>query len=324
MIIGDIFLRILVADRINKEAIELFKAQHEVIESELTSNELLEKISGFDAVLVRSRTKITSEVIKSGINLKVIGRAGIGVDNIDVETATSKKIPVVFAPQGSTISVAEATIAQILNLSRKLIEADVTMKKGLWSKNKLMGSEIFGKTLGLIGLGRIGIEVAKRCQAFGMNIQAYDPYTSEENAKKFQIKLLNSKDELLSTSDIISIHAILTDETRNMIQFSDFKKMKTSSLIINFGRGGIINENDLVKALQEKIIAGAALDVFSEEPLPDSSLLRNNEILLYLSPHIGASTEEAQKRAGTIVIEEMLKVLSGKEPEFCINKEIFE
>ncbi|OLS26952.1 MAG: D-3-phosphoglycerate dehydrogenase [Candidatus Heimdallarchaeota archaeon LC_3] len=317
-------MKILIPDIIDKEAVELLKNQHEVTENELTPVELLEQISEFDAVLVRSRTKITSEVISSGKYLKVIGRAGIGVDNIDVKTATSKKIPVVFAPQGSTISVAEATVAQILSLSRNLVKADITMKEGLWNKKKLMGTEIFGKTLGLIGLGRIGIEVAKRCQAFGMNVQAYDPYISAENVKKFNINLLNSKDELLSSSDVVSIHAILTEETRNMIQYDDFKNMKSSALIVNFGRGGIINENDLVKALLEKLIRGAALDVYSEEPLPKNSFLRNNEILLHLSPHIGASTKEAQKRAGTIVVEEMLKVLSDKKPEFCVNKEIFD
>jgi D-3-phosphoglycerate dehydrogenase len=186
-----------------------------------------------------------------------------------------------------------------------------------------MGNEIFGKTLGLIGSGRIGVEVATRCQAFGMKIQAYDPYISKDVVKEYEIEILENLDELLSSSDIISIHAILTDETRNMISFDQFKLMKPTALIVNFSRGGIINEKDLVQALKEKLVMGAALDVYSFEPLPKDSSLRDKNLNILLSPHIGASTKEAQNRAGIIVAEEVLKVLSNKKPDFCVNSVIY-
>jgi D-3-phosphoglycerate dehydrogenase len=316
-------LKILVADSIDKEAIKLLTSNHEVLEKDVSVNELLEEIIDVDAVIVRSRTKITSEVMAIAKKLKVIGRAGIGVDNIDVKAATSQKIPVVNAPRGSTISVAEATVGQIISLARKFSFSDASMKEGLWDKKKFMGNEIFGKTLGLIGSGRIGVEVATRCQAFGMKIQAYDPYISKDVVKKYEIEILESLDELLSSSDIISIHAILTDETRNMISFDQFKLMKPTALIVNFSRGGIINEKDLVQALKEKLVLGAALDVYSFEPLPKDSSLRDKNLNIILSPHIGASTKEAQNRAGIIVAEEVLKVLSNKKPDFCVNSDIY-
>jgi D-3-phosphoglycerate dehydrogenase len=316
-------LKILIADSIDKEAIKLLTSNHEVLEREVTVSELLEEIIDVDAVIVRSRTKITSEVMTLAKKLKVVGRAGIGVDNIDVKTATSIKIPVVNAPRGSTISVAEATVGQIISLARKFSLSDASMKEGLWDKKKFMGNEIFGKTLGLIGSGRIGVEVAKRCQAFGMKIQAYDPYISKDIVKKYEIEILDSFDELLSSSDIISIHAILTNETRNMVSFDQFKLMKPSALIVNFSRGGIINEKDLVQALKEKLIMGAALDVYSSEPLPKDSSLRDKNLNILLTPHIGASTKEAQNRAGIIVAEEVLKVLSNKKPDFCVNSDIY-
>ncbi|MHA1990948.1 MAG: hydroxyacid dehydrogenase [Candidatus Hodarchaeales archaeon] len=316
-------MKILIADSIDKEAIKLLTSNHEVLEREVTVSELLEEIIDVDAVIVRSRTKITSEVMTLAKKLKVVGRAGIGVDNIDVKTATSIKIPVVNAPRGSTISVAEATVGQIISLARKFSLSDASMKEGLWDKKKFMGNEIFGKTLGLIGSGRIGVEVAKRCQAFGMKIQAYDPYISKDIVKKYEIEILDSFDELLSSSDIISIHAILTNETRNMVSFDQFKLMKPSALIVNFSRGGIINEKDLVQALKEKLIMGAALDVYSSEPLPKDSSLRDKNLNILLTPHIGASTKEAQNRAGIIVAEEVLKVLSNKKPDFCVNSDIY-
>jgi D-3-phosphoglycerate dehydrogenase len=182
---------------------------------------------------------------------------------------------------------------------------------------------LFGKTLGLIGSGRIGVEVALRCQAFGMKVQAYDPYISKEVVDKYKIQLLDNFDNLLSSSDIISIHAVLTDETRNMISIEQFQKMKPTSLIVNFSRGGIINEDDLVTALKEKIIMGAALDVYASEPLSKDSSLRDDSLPILLTPHIGASTNEAQNKAGVIVAEEVLKVLSNKKPDFCVNSEIY-
>ena len=315
-------MKILVADSIHSDAISLLQKSHTVVVKQVSPAELLEEISQYDAIIVRSRSKITGEVIEHGKNLKVIGRAGVGVDNIAVETATSKHIPVVYAPQGSTLSVAEIAVAQLLSLARNLTDADKTTKAGNWEKSKYMGTELAGKTLGLVGSGRIGTEVAKRCQVFGMTVQAYDPYLSADIAKSNNIKLINNLDDLLKTSDFISIHAALTPETKHIISLKEFKKMKPSAYIINYARGGIINEDDLAIALKGKIISGAALDVFEEEPLPKTSPLRDPSINILFTPHIGASTHEAQERSCIIVANEVLKVLSGEKPDFCVNPRV--
>ncbi|MFW9928311.1 MAG: hydroxyacid dehydrogenase [Candidatus Thorarchaeota archaeon] len=315
-------MKVLIADNIDQEAVDILKKEFEVTSKEVSPNELLDIIHTFDAIIVRSRTKVTSDVINKGIKLKAIARAGIGVDNIDVEVASSKKIPILFAPQGSTISVAELTIGVILSLIRKINVANESMKNGLWEKKSFKGTELYGKSLGLIGSGRIGTEVAKRCLAFGMKIQSYDPYISEEIAKKNNISLVESLDQLLSTSDIVSIHALLTEETKNMIDYDKLKLMKPSSYLINISRGGIINENDLIRALKESLISGAALDVYQDEPLPKTSPLREKSLPLILTPHIGASTSEAQNRAGLIVVDDIIKVLKGNKPTFCVNPQV--
>ena len=312
-------MKILVADSIHPDAISLLQKSHTVVVKQVSPAELLEEISQYDGVVVRSRSKITAEIIERGKNLKVIGRAGVGVDNIAVDAATNKHIPVVYAPQGSTVSVAEITVAQMLALARNLADADKTTKAGAWEKNKYMGIELAGKILGLVGSGRIGTEVAKRCQVFGMTVQAYDPYLPAEIAKTHNITLLNNLDDLLKTSDFISIHAALTPETKHIFSLPQYKKMKPGAIIINYARGGIIKEDDLATALKEKIINGAALDVFEEEPLPKTSPLRDPTLNIIFTPHIGASTHEAQIRAGIIVANEVIKVLSGKKPDFCVN-----
>ena len=312
-------MKILVSDSITEKAIDMLKQNFSVDVNEVSANQLVEIIHDYDALIVRSRTKVTKEVIEAGKKLKVIGRAGIGVDNIDVHFATQKGIPIVYAPRGSTLSVAEITMAQILGLSRQLSYADRTMKDGKWLKKDFMGIEIFGKTLGLIGMGRIGIEVAKRAQVFGMKVVAYDPYINKTVADEHNIELLQDINELLKISDFISIHALLTDETKHLINKDSIKHMKKSAYIINYSRGGIINENDLLDALVTNQIAGAALDVFEKEPVPKDSKLLNNLPNLHLTPHIGASTIEAQDKAGLITAQGVIDVLQGKTPEFCIN-----
>jgi D-3-phosphoglycerate dehydrogenase len=312
-------MRVLISDSISMEAVNLLKKNFEVHVEEVSPEKLIKVIKDFDALIVRSRTKVTKEVIQAGKSLKVIGRAGIGVDNIDIEEANRRNIPVVYAPQGSTISVAEITVGQMLSLARNLIRADISTKKGLWEKKKLMGMEISGKTLGLIGLGRIGLEVTKRCKAFNMKIIAFDPYIKKSIAMENDIELCENVNEVYERSDIISIHAILTEETRNMVNLEAFNKMKKTAFIINYSRGGIINENDLVKALKSKMISGAALDVFEKEPLEPNSPLLDDSLNINLSPHIGASTVEAQIKAGTITAQGIIDVLNGKVPEFCVN-----
>lgn len=317
-------INILIADNVAKEAQLILDQDHDVLYEEISPKILLEIIPDYDAILVRSRTKVTAEVINAGKKLKVIGRAGIGVDNIDVKTATEKKIPVVFAPRGSTISVAEITVAQILALARNLIQADRSMKEGYWAKKQLMGIELAGKTVGLIGMGRIGIEVAKRCQAFDMHMIAFDPYIPVEMAQQHNIELKSEVKDIYTQSDFISIHALLTEETRGMVGAPEFELMKNTAYIINYSRGGIIDEKALVEALKSYKIAGAALDVFITEPLAPDSTLRSQIPNLHLSPHIGAATKEAQIKAGTITADQILKVLDKQIPEFVVNPVIFE
>ncbi|MHA2364715.1 MAG: hydroxyacid dehydrogenase [Candidatus Hodarchaeales archaeon] len=317
-------MKILVTDSIANEAHELLKQFHEVFFDEVDADKLIEIIPDYEAILVRSRTKITSEVINAGKKLKVIGRVGIGVDNIDITTATKRKIPVVYAPNGSTISVAEITVGQMIALARKIVASDKSMKEGKWEKNKLKGIELAKKTLGLIGFGRIGNEVAIRCQAFGMNIVAYDPYISAEIAQKKGIELISNVNELLIHSDFISIHALLTDETRGMIGVEAFEIMKPTAFIINHSRGGIINEEALIEALKKNKIAGAALDVFSIEPLHSDSQIRKEIPNLHLTPHIAASTKEAQIKAGLTTVKGVIDVLKGNKPKFCINLSIYD
>jgi len=306
-------MKILVADTIAQEAIKKLEDVHEVTVNEVSPEELLAQIGDYNGLIVRSRTQVTKEVIDAGVNLKVIGRAGIGVDNIALEYAIEKGIPVVYAPTGSTQSVAELAMAHILCLARRLTKADSSIRDKKWEKKKLTGTELDGKTLGLIGCGRIGGEVAKRAQAFGMITISYDPYLPHEHARCMNINLTDY-DTILTTSDFISIHALLTDETRGMVNEEAFNKMKPTAYIINCARGGIIDETALYNALKDNKIAGAALDVFEHEPPSESPLLELDNIVF--SPHVGAATKEAQIKAGTITAEQMLKVLNGEEPEF--------
>jgi len=312
-------MKILVADKISDEAIKMLKEKHEVVFSELDPKGLLNEIEKYDALVIRSRTKVTKEVIKKGKNLKVIGRAGVGVDNIDVPEATKRKIPVVNAPGGATVSVAELTFAHMLSLARNLSKSDKTMKNGEWEKKTLKGTELCDKTLGLVGSGRIGTEVGKMAIAFGMKVIVYDPYLSKETAEEQGFELADL-DSLLKNSDFISIHTPLTDETKKMIDEKEFKKMKNTAFIVNCARGGIIDENALYNSLKEGKIRGAALDVYENEPPKNSPLLTLDNIVF--TPHIGASTKEAQIRAGTITAEQVLKVLKNEKPDFCVNREV--
>jgi D-3-phosphoglycerate dehydrogenase len=314
---GAKIMKILIADAIATSAIESLKNDFEVIENHYSPSELLDKISDFDAIIVRSATKVTKEVILKGNKLKVIGRAGVGVDNIDVKTATEKNIYVVNSPRASTVTVAEMAMGYMLALARKLVDATNKTKNGEWPKKQLMGTELFGKILGFVGCGRIGSEVVERAKAFGMECLVYDPYLPPEVFTKIGAKRITNLDDLFQVSDFITVHALLTEETRGMIGIKEFKLMKSSAFIINCARGGIINEDDLYDALKENKIAGAALDVFEIEPAKENKLFSLEN--LYVSPHIGASTKEAQERAGQITAEQVRLVLTGKQPEFCVN-----
>jgi D-3-phosphoglycerate dehydrogenase len=314
-------MKILVNDPIAEDAIQLLRARQEVDVMEYGAIELLDRIGDYDAIIVRSRTRVTADIIEKGQALKAIGRAGVGVDNIDVEAATARKIPVVFSPRGSTISVAELAIGHMISLARNLVFSDHSTRSGKWEKKKFMGTELQDKVLGLVGAGRIGAEVAKRAKAFGMSALAFDPYLSEEIAEQIGVKLVDLP-TLLSEADFVSVHAVLTPDTRGLIGRNELEAMKETAYLVNCARGGIVDEAALEDALKNGSIAGAALDVFESEPPVDSPLLRLEN--LHLTPHLGASTREAQVRAGTMVAEQVLKVLDGERPTQMVNKDIYD
>ncbi len=312
-------MKILVSDKMAEEALEVLRKEAEVDYLEPSPEELLDIIERYDAIIVRSRTKVTAEVIERGKNLKVIGRAGVGVDNIDVKKATEKGIMVVNAPRGSTHSVAELVFGHMLSLARHLSYADRSLREGRWEKKKLLGIELQGKTLGVIGFGRIGQEVWKLAQAFGMSCIAFDPYMPADAIEK-QGARPGSLEDVLRESDFITIHALLTDETRHMISGEQFEMMKPTAYLINCARGGIVDEDALYHAAKEGKIGGAALDVFEKEPPGDSPLFELDNV--YFTPHLGASTREAQIRAGVTTAEQVLKVLNGEKPDFLVNREL--
>ena len=315
-------MKVLIADQINEKGIDELKDIAEVIvQTDITPAELINTIADFDAIVVRSRTKVTQEVIEASRKLKIIARAGVGVDNVDVEAATEKGIMVVNAPESTSITVAEHTMGIILSLARKISIADKSVKDGKWEKSKFMGSELSGKTLGVIGMGRIGSQVASRCKAFNMEVLVNDPYITEEVASRLGAEIVD-RDTLFKNADVITIHVPLTSETRHSIAEKEFAIMKENAIIINCARGGIIDEEDLYQALSHGKIGGAGLDVFEKEPPEDNPLLSLENLVA--TPHIGASTREAQRDAAIIVAREIIKVLSGKSPKNVINMPVLD
>ncbi|MBE8949196.1 MAG: phosphoglycerate dehydrogenase [Quinella sp. 3Q1] len=309
---------ILAVDGIANEGIELLKKNFSVeVRDKISHDELLEIIPQFDALIVRSASKITADVLERAQNLKIIGRAGVGVDNIDVQAATERGIIVINSPDGNTIAATEHTFAMMLAVSRNIPQANQIMHENGWDRKKFVGVELRNKILGVIGLGKIGAGVAKRAQSFEMNVVAYDPFVSAERAKNLGVKLVNL-DELIKTADFITVHMPLTNSTRNMISISQMRMMKPTVRLINCARGGIINENDLVTALNEKIIAGAAIDVFENEPLDENSPLRTLKNII-LTPHLGASTVEAQIGVSVDVAKGIIDALNNKPVATAVN-----
>jgi D-3-phosphoglycerate dehydrogenase len=273
------------------------------VKTGLSADELIDCISGYDGLIVRSKTKVTGEVIGAGKKLKVIGRAGVGVDNVDVPSATERGIIVMNAPAGNTISTAEHTVAMILALSRNVAQGVSSLKEGKWERKKFMGVELFGKVLGIVGLGRIGSEVAKRGVAFGMRVVGYDPYIPPENVGRIGVESVELKD-LLARADYITVHVPLTSETKHFIGQKEFKQMKQDVRIVNCARGGIVDEKALYQAIKDGKVAGAAFDVFEEEPPVNSPLLKLDEVIA--TPHLGASTEEAQVGVAVDIANQMV------------------
>jgi len=309
--------RVLVTDYISEEGIKKLREFAEVdIELELSKADLKERIVGYDALIVRSGTKVTKEIIEAGARLKVIGRAGVGVDNIDVETATEKGIMVVNSPEANTISAAEHTIAMLLSLSRKIPTANASLKSGKWERKKHTGVEVNGKVFGIIGLGRVGSEVAERAAGLGMRVVAYDPFISQERARELGIALL-SFNEVLSAADFISLHTPLTKNTHHLIGKKEFELMKDGVRVINCARGGIIDEDALGDAIKSGKVAGAALDVFEHEPPGESELVQMEEVIV--TPHLGASTEEAQRVAAVAIAVEVMAALKNKPVRNAVN-----
>lgn len=314
-------MNILISDTVAQRCIDILREQNFSVDylPEVSSNDLLKIISKYQALIVRSRTNVTAEVIQAGKNLKIVGRAGAGVDNIDVDAATRRGIIVMNTPGGNTISTAEHTISMMLALARNIPQANASLKQGKWERKKYVGTELSGKTLGIVGLGKVGKEVAKRCLAFEMKVIAFDPLLSSEAASKMNIELTNF-DTLVQTADFISIHTPLTDETKNLFNKKTFLLCKKGVRIINCARGGIVNEDDLLQALNDGIVAGAALDVFVDEPPADLSLLQHPNVIA--TPHLGASTEEAQEKVAIQIAEQVVAALKGKEIVGGVNADI--
>lgn len=309
--------KILILDGVDKKAVEVLEKDFEVdIKPSMTPEQLKEIISGYDALIVRSQTKVNKEAIDAS-NLKIIGRAGVGVDNIDVDAATRKGVIVVNSPDGNTVAAAEHTIALLMSVARYIPEANKSLKNGEWKRKEFTGVELYNKTLGIIGLGRIGSHVAKVCNAMGMNVIAYDPYMNRKKAEEMNITPVELE-QVFTDSDFITVHVPLTNDTRNLINLETMKRMKKSARLVNCSRGGIINENDVIEAVNSGIISGAALDVFETEPLKDSPLQQTNEKII-ITPHLGASTQEAQINVAIDVANQISGFLKGEPKLSAVN-----
>ncbi len=298
-------MNVIVCDPISPKGIALLQQRPEfnvtVLKQRLSEAELLPLVADAAALIVRSETKITRKLIEAAPKLRVVGRAGVGVDNVDVDAATQRGIVVMNTPSGNTISTAELTFSMLMALARKIPQAHASMKAGEWNRKSFQGTELYNKTLGILGMGRIGSEVAKRAVAFGMKVLAYDPYLALSRAKALQVELVEL-DQVYAQSDFITVHMPMSDETKGMVNRGAFAKMKKGVRVLNCARGGIINEADLCEALKSGQVAGAALDVYEVEPLPAQFPLRDLPQVI-MTPHLGASTEEAQENVGIEVAE---------------------
>ncbi len=309
-------MKVLVTDSIADAGIQILKQSADVdIQRALPPEQLQSIIGGYEALVVRSQTKVTSDIINAADNLRVIGRAGVGVDNIDVEAATRRGIVVVNSPEGNSVSAAEHTIAMLLALARQIPKANSQLHARVWNR-ELKGSEIRNKTMGIIGLGRVGTEVAQLAKGFRMNVIVYDPMISEERAERLGVQMVELE-TLLATSDFITVHVPLNATTKGLIGREQLKLMKPTSMLINCARGGIIDEQALYEALNQGQLAGAAIDVFSQEPAQDNILLKSDKVIA--TPHLAASTVEAETSASMDVAEQVVAVLTGHPARSPVN-----
>ena len=313
-------MKVLVTDKINETAGRIIEqtAQVDFLPT-MTEEELIKIIPQYDAMMVRSQTKVTAKIIEAGTNLKIIGRAGVGVDNIDVEAATQKGIIVVNSPDGNTMAAAEHTVALMLAMSRNIVPAATSTKEGKWDRSKFTGCELYKKTLGIIGLGKIGSHVAEVALAFGMKIVVFDPYTSKEIVEKMGGEYVENLDDFWGRCDYITVHVPKTKETVNLINKDTIAKMKQGVRLVNCARGGIINEADLKDAIENGQVASAAIDVYEKEPNITECPLIHCKGNIVLTPHLGASTKEAQMNVAIDVAEQIKQVLSGGSASSAVN-----
>lgn len=309
--------RVLVADPIASEGVELLRKHACVdVKAGLPPADLLAIVGEYEALVVRSETRVTAQVVQAGRRLQVIGRAGVGVDNIDLDAATARGIAVVNAPTGNTFAAAEHTLALLLSLARKVPQANASVKAGEWRRRDFMGVELRGKTLGVIGLGKVGSEVVRRALSFQMRVLGYDPFVSPEYAKTLGIEL-KPMPELLAGSDFITLHVPVTAATRGLLNAAAFEQVKKGARIVNAARGELIDEAALLSALQSGKVAGAALDVFAQEPPGDSPLIKHPNVIV--TPHLGASTVEAQREVAVETAQQVIQVLRGEPAPYTVN-----
>jgi D-3-phosphoglycerate dehydrogenase len=311
-------MRILVTEPLSERGIELLARDFQVeVREDLAAGGLEREIAPYDALIVRSQTRITADVLDAAENLKVVARAGIGLDNVDVEAATRRGVMVVNAPQSNIVSAAEHTIGLLLAQARSIPQADAALRHGEWSRERFEGVELAGKTLGVVGVGRVGAMVAHRALAFGMRVIAFDPYVSRDHGRDLGVELMPTLEALLVQSDFISLHLPRTPETEGMIGERELALVKPGARLINTARGGIVDEDALIGALKDGRLAGAALDVFDREPLTESRLFDFEQVVV--TPHLGASTVEAQDKAGTAIAEMVRLALRGEFVPYAVN-----
>jgi len=311
-------VRVLVTEKLSDVGLDLLRRDFQVdIRPDLATGDLAGEIAPYDALVVRSQTQVNAAVLTAADSLKVVGRAGIGLDNVDVEAATRRGVMVVNAPQSNIVSAAEHTIAILLAQARNVPQAHAALKAGEWARSRYQGVELLGKTLGIVGIGRVGTMVAERAAGFGMRLIAFDPYVSKERAKEMGIELMPTLEALLVQSDFVTVHLPRTAETEGLIGHKELSMIKPGARIVNTARGGIIDEEALSKAIEDGQLAGAALDVFAVEPTTDSPLFAHDSVVV--TPHLGASTVEAQDKAGTTIAEMVGLALRGEFVPYAVN-----
>jgi D-3-phosphoglycerate dehydrogenase len=311
-------MRVLVTEPLSEAGLDLLRRDFQVdVRPELATGDLVAGIAPYDALVVRSQTKVTARVIEAGENLKVVARAGIGLDNVDVEAATRRGVMVVNAPQSNIVSAAEHAFALLLAQARNIPQAGAALKAGRWERSKWQGVELQGKTLGVVGIGRVGALVAQRAAGFGMRVIAFDPYVPRDRAKEMGVELMPTLEALLVQADFISIHLPRTADTEGLIGERELALVKEGARLVNTARGGIVDELALTKAIEDGRLAGAALDVFAEEPTTESPLFAFDQVVV--TPHLGASTTEAQDKAGTSVAEMVRLALQGEFVPHAVN-----